>query len=217
MIGRLALALVVLVLVPPAVAIADDEPGWEDRVLARVRDAYGALETLEATFEQENDWSIHEEVQSYRGRLYVVTDGRIRIEYDQPEGHLFVSDGTWHYTYVPESGQVLKSRAEPTGAPLARLFLDVLAGRRVASVTRSGERVAIELEPERELGLESLTVFVNPETGLGERFRWTDMEGNTATYVFLTSRTNVDLSDDLFVFDPPRGVEVVELTREDRW
>lgn len=194
-----------------------DGAAWEAAVLARVQEAYAGLESLEASFVQENDWSIHEDVQSYRGRLYVVTDGRIRIEYDEPKGHLFVADGTWHWTYVPESGQVLQSPAAPTGAPLSRLFLDVLAGRRVSSVSRSGDLVALELEPEPELGLASLTVFVDEHTGLGRRFRWSDLEGNTATYVFEESRTNVPLADDLFVFEPPAGVEVVTLNREERW
>jgi outer membrane lipoprotein-sorting protein len=84
-------------------------------------------------------------------------------------------------------------------------------------VSRNGDLVEIGLEPEAELGLRSLTVFVDPATGLGRRFQWTDTEGNTATYAFRTARTNVPLSDGLFVFDTPSGVEVVELTREDRW
>lgn len=209
--------VVMAVLVMFAGSARGDDAAWEARVLARVQEAYETLVTLEATFEQENDWSFHEDAESYRGRLHVRTDGRLRIEYDEPKGHLFVADGQWHWTYVPESGQVLKSPAETTGAPLSRLFTDVLAGRRVASVSRAGDLVELELEPEPELGLSSLAVFVDERTGLGRRFRWTDVEGNTATYVFEEMRTNMPLADELFVFEPPKGVDVVTLNREERW
>ena len=94
----------------------------DDAIVSRVREAYRAVRSLEASFQQRNDWDLMESETTYLGRLYVRDDGRVRIEYRVPEGHLFVADGTWLWTYVPESGQVLKQSADIRGRAVHQLW-----------------------------------------------------------------------------------------------
>ena len=191
-----------------APAVADPET---DRVLADVRAAYETITTVRASFTQTNDWGLLAEEETYRGELCVTSDGRLRIEYVDPEGHLLVSDGTWLWTYIPESGQAVRAPARTTGDALRRLFLDFLAGQRLVDVQLDDTSATLTLEPEDELALRELAIRVDRRTGLGREYAWTDLEGNTARYVLTKMETNAALNDELFHFTPPSGVEVVEL------
>jgi outer membrane lipoprotein carrier protein len=185
--------------------------GSEAALLERVRTTTAALHNLTATFEQRNDWELMPPDAPYVGKLFAAVDGRLRIEYEEPAGHLLVSDGARVWTYIPETGQVIESRVAEGAETAARLFLDFLAGRRVAELRWHGETAELALEPEAPGVLKRLVVEVETRSGLGRRFAWTDREGNTATYRFLTVETNVDLDPSLFVFEPPDGVEVVRI------
>lgn len=192
------------------VSLLRAEPA-ETEILSTVREAYAAVETVRGTFTQTNDWGLLAEEETYRGSLYVRTDGRLRIEYTEPEGHLLVSDGASLWTYVPESGQAVRSSSATTGDALRRLFLDFLAGQRLVRVEVDGNEATLFLEPEDELALKELAVRVDRRTGLGLEYRWTDQEGNTARYVMTSMETNAHLDDSLFEFTPPSGVDVVVL------
>lgn len=201
-----------IVLLATALPFASARAGaMEDDVVATVRKAYSAVETVRGTFTQTNDWGILAEKETYRGSLYVSADGRLRIEYSEPEGHLLVSDGSWLWTYVPESGQAVRTSAATTGDALRRLFLDFLAGQRLVRVEIDGNDATLFLEPEDELALTELAVRVDRRTGLGKEYRWTDREGNTARYVMTSMETNARLDESLFKFTPPGGVDVVLL------
>ena len=182
-----------------------------DRLLADVRAAYESITTVRATFTQTNDWGLLADVETYRGELCVTSDGRLRIEYVEPKGHLLVSDGTWLWTYIPESGQAVRAAARTTGDALRRLFLDFLSGQRLVDVRLEESSATLILEPEDELALRELAIRVDRRTGLGREYAWTDLEGNTARYVLTSMETNASFDDELFEFTPPSGVEVVEL------
>ncbi len=189
----------------PAAEVADEA------LLQRVREAYADVRSLRASFVQHNEWEIMEPAESYAGKVYLTRGGLLRIEYVEPEGHLLVSDGTWVWTYVPESGQVIKSPVSADANSASRLFVDFLEGRRVVRIARVGSIAEITLAPEEGSALKSLVVGVDPETGLGQTFAWTDREGNTARYTFLDFETNAVLDPGLFHFEVPEGVEVVTM------
>jgi outer membrane lipoprotein carrier protein len=191
-------------------SVPDDLDSRSIALLQKVRSAYENIRSVEAEFDQTNNWELVEPAVPYHGRLYVEAGGRVRLEYEEPKGHVLVADGEWLWTYVPESAQVIKSRLGSQGGVVARLFLDFLAGQRVRAVSWLADHAEIVLEPDPVLGLHELRVEVDGQ-GIGRRFVWTDLEGNTSEYVIRDSRMNVALGDSLFRFDPPPGVDVVEL------
>ncbi len=190
-------------------AQADEKRDQE--VVGRVREAYAKVHTLRASFVQVNNWEIVSPDAAYEGRIHLSRDGRIRIEYTEPDGHLLVSDGDWVWTYIPESGQVIQSPVTSDQGSAAKLFVDFLQDRRVVDVAWRDPIVEITLEPEEETSLRRLVVGVDAESGLGQTFAWTDREGNTAHYTFREFETNVRLDPQLFEFVIPEGVELVRL------
>jgi len=211
--GRWLAALVIVLGLAAGTAVGDDEvlDARSRNLVARVRAAYAGVSSLEALFDQTNEWELVEPRTPYRGRLYVEASGRLRLEYVEPQGHLLVADGEWVWTYVPESAQVVKSPAGAQGAIVARLFLDFLGGQRVQEVRWDGGDPEIVLDPDESLGLDELRVAVDGRSGIGRRFTWTDLEGNTSEYEIRESKLNVPLAEELFHFHPPEGVDVLEL------
>jgi outer membrane lipoprotein-sorting protein len=186
-------------------------PGSQDAFIEKVRERYSSVRSMAAAFTQENEWELLEPEAPYHGHITVLADGRVNLRYDEPEGHTLVADGEHFWTYVPETGQVIKTSIEEKRAAVTALFLDFLSGHRIRAATPATDTVEIDLEPDPTLGLRRLTVVVDRHTYLGTSFTWTDLEGNTARYDLEGARINVDPDPDLFIFVVPDGVEVVEL------
>jgi hypothetical protein len=93
-------------------------------VLRGIENRYNRAQTLEVNFEQTyrgqgRAWKPE------RGRLWLRKPGKMRWEYSEPEGKLFVTDGKFAWLYTPASNEVERTRLKETEdlrAPLAFLL-----------------------------------------------------------------------------------------------
>jgi len=94
-------------------APAADLKGW----IASVERRYNSARTMEAGFEQSYLAQGRKRVE--RGDLSLRKPGRMRWEYSNPAGKLFVADGKWVWMYSPatEKAEKAKSRSATTDAP----------------------------------------------------------------------------------------------------
>ncbi|MCX7603690.1 MAG: outer membrane lipoprotein carrier protein LolA, partial [Bryobacteraceae bacterium] len=93
-------------------------------VLRAVEQRYNRAATLEADFEQRHLVGGRPR-RIEAGRLVLRKPGRMRWQYSQPPGKLFVCDGRWVWLYSPEAREVEKARLKETEdfrAPLAFLL-----------------------------------------------------------------------------------------------
>ena len=153
-----------------------------------------------------------------RGHLLVKKPGKMRWEYTAPEKKLFVSDGRKIYSYIPQDKQVVVSTMpEGDQAPTPALFLtgkgNITRDFRVAfdKVTDApAGSVALKLTPKRrEPEYESLTLVVDPKTLSLRMLVTMDTQGGRSTFTFANLKENVGVSDNQFVFQMPRNVDVV--------
>lgn len=146
------------------------------------------------------------------GQLALKRPGRMRWEYDTPEKKTFVSDGRTFYFYVPADRQVIvREQKDATG---------------VAGLLLSGQGAPLApFEPELEPAPAGLTrlrlVPRKPDPDIEElrldvdaayrvrAIEVLDASGNRSRFQFDELRENVGLKDELFRFEPPRGVEVI--------
>lgn len=160
-----------------------------------------------------------------RGVLQVKRPGRMRWVYTWPEEKIFVADGAQMYAYLPADRQVIVTPL-PAGdqATTAALFL---AGRgrltrdflvRPADPTDTPPGTwALRLEPRRaEPDYEWLILAVDRQTLGLLRLVAADRQGGVSTFEFSRVKENVGLSDNLFVFRMPRGVDVIRPTAAPR-
>lgn len=184
------------------------------QILKTVEQRYNRARTLEADFEQRQTAQGRRIVES--GRLTLRKPGRMHWSYAQPPGKLFVCDGKWVYFYSPLSGTAEKARLKETDdyrAPLAFLL-----GR--LDFQRDFER----FEWERREGLAMVRAFpksanapysrvefdVTPAGAIG-RLVVAGVDGSLTEFRFTEERINAPVRDELFRFQPPPGVAVVEV------
>jgi outer membrane lipoprotein carrier protein len=222
------LLAVVLLLRPsaPALAAADVPPDAPAHAAAPATPGAAALrdvaamllglETYRAEFEQTQEWVGMEAPPAARGTLYLCRPNRFRIEYEEPEGHLQVSDGTRVWTWVPENGEVLLARLSDgpggSGDPLRWVLESGRAEPEVVMETVDGGPArVIALVPAAGSGLRRVRLWTRPGSPDLIRYEYEDEGGNRTLYRLTHTRKNPPLEAGLFHFTPPPGVPVVEL------
>lgn len=200
-----------------AVQGTDTQPGTPGQVLldAFAR-KFGALETFEAAFTQSQEWVGADASPEWRGTLYLKRPNLFRVEYDEPKGHLQVSDGKTVWTYVPENGEVLSAKLDSTagaGGDVLRWILETGTAEPEVTETEVKGKSVLELSllPQAGLGLSRVRIWISPKTLELVRYEITDSSGNRNLYTLGETRKNPKLSNELFRFVPPDGVPVVQL------
>lgn len=145
-----------------------------------------------------------------RGTVAIKRPDRMLWKYEQPEPKTFVADGKTSYFYVPADRQVIVREA--TGE--RGVALQLLSGR--SDLVGQFEIFAVDQAPDRVRLIprandpETREVVITADAG-GRivRLEITDTQGNRSSFRFEDLQENVGLTDKLFEFKIPHGVEVV--------
>ena len=191
--------------------------------------ALGAVAALQARYEKVKDLSA-DFVQESRsvalggpglaarsqGRVVFAKPGRMRWTYTAPEESLVVSDGEWMWIFDPAAGEAQKlpvTEGALSGAGVQFLLGegDVLAEFSVTELACGAEEVRLELLPREPAAYEKLRIAVDPASGDMRETEVTDLFGNVTRVRFENLRVNTAPGPDVFRFEAPDGVEVIEL------
>jgi outer membrane lipoprotein carrier protein len=203
-----ALALTGLVLASPVPAV---ETGASANDLARrIEQRHLKASDLTARFVQTyRSGALGREIEE-RGELQMKRPGRMRWEYKDPEKKLFVSDGKTFYFYVPADRQVVvREQADQHG--VTRLLLsgqgDILD--HFDAAFDGGASPRLRLTPKKpDADVDTVVLDVDADAQI-KAIEVLDIQGNQSRFRFENIRENVGLSDKLFHFEIPRGVEVI--------
>lgn len=149
------------------------------------------------------------------GTLFLRKPGRMRWEYNEPKGKVFVGDGKHFYLYNPESGQVRKAGVKESGdmhAPLAFLLgrLDFSRDFREFQSRPEGGDLWITADPKTDnLPYSKVEFQVTPAYEI-RRVRVTGHDQSILDFTFSQEQRNPALSARLFQFSAPPGVPIVE-------
>ena len=187
------------------------------RLLASLQARYARIADFSADFEHHYAGGVLRTTDVERGAVHVKKPGRWRFDYVEPEPKLFVCDGTTIHSWFPADRQVIVSPL-PAGAG-ASTSVAFLAGEgdllrdftaRYATGQPPDGAWSVELTPVGGgAGYESLTLTIDRTTFDILEIATTDFQGGVSTYVFSNVMQNQGLSDTLFVFDVPAGVEII--------
>ncbi len=148
-----------------------------------------------------------------KGTFYAQRGGRFRIEYEQPERTLIVSDGVQVMVYVPKDKTAFLDRVERNNSPVVEALF--LVSRPLSEV--------FELVGEME-GSKGKTFILKPKVrddyfsrvsvevssrGDIRIIRVEEKGGTTTTIEFLSVSTNFTPSENLFRVKVPEGARVV--------
>jgi len=182
-------------------------------LVRRIEERQGRAADLTARFTQSyRSGTLGREVVE-RGVLRLKRPGRMLWEYKDPEKKTFVSDGRSYYFYVPADKQVIvrdQDREQGVAALLLAAKGKVLDQFDAALEPAPGDGLfRLRLTPKKS-DPELERVFVDLDAaGLVRGIEVDDAQGNRSLFRFDDVRENVGLSDRLFHFEVPPGVEVI--------
>jgi outer membrane lipoprotein carrier protein len=149
------------------------------------------------------------------GVLLLEKPGRMRWNYTNPAGKVFVIGGKYGYSYTPGDAQAERYRAkqlEDFRSPLRFLLGHTRIEKELTNLTlaRKGADYQIRGVPkgmEQRVVEVELTVTAN---GRIEAIQWRETDGATTEFQLSNELPNPPLAADTFSFHAPAGVAVVK-------
>ena len=230
--SRFALAscVVVSVAVSSTRTRADDKPAPDDaarQVAASVQSFYDQTRDLTATFFQTYVNKLYDRTDRSKGRVIFKKPGRMRWDYDQPNGKVIVAGSGRLVVYEPgeagEKGQVLEQAFSDADLPQAMAFL-MGTGKleddftfRLLDAAHQGypNGQVLELTPRKPNPHFDRLLFYVESTpalrGLVRRLLIVDSSGNRNRFDFSGFKFNGNVSEALFNWKPPADARRVHM------
>jgi outer membrane lipoprotein carrier protein len=193
----------------PGLARAQDA----DALLHRVDEHYNRLTSLKARYTERYVGMGLDRTES--GTLLLKKPGRMRWNYDQPEGKLFVLDGKFAWFYTPGDAQVQRLPAKQLDdlrSPLRFLLGHTQLKKELVNLTVTNDAHGIHIAgvPKgMEQRLHRLTLDVTP-TGEIQHMKLEEVDGASTEFTFTQVTENTPTREADFVFSPPAGVTIVD-------
>jgi outer membrane lipoprotein carrier protein len=184
------------------------------RTLKGVEDRYNKIQTLQVKFTE--SLTSRGRTKTDSGTLYLRKKGKMRWEY--ASGILFVSDAKFIYSYYPDEHRAEKmsmKESDDMKAPLAFLLGDVNFERDFGEYhtkPQDGGVLITALPKSDKFPYTEVTFLVAPDFTM-RRLEVKLQNNDLMVFTFEGEKKNPLLTDALFQFTPPKGVELDDLTR----
>ena len=187
-------------------------------LIDKVQAEYERTNDIYASFTQISHLRSVSKPKESSGMVYFKKPGKMRWEYTNPEQQLLVSDGRTMWFYVAEDEQVIVQPAEDAyGSKTPITFLSGMGKLQndfyMNLLPESDSATAYKLEllpkqPQPELA--KLILTVDPKTYQIVHTAVYDPYGNITDVYLSNLDINVAPPDDVFTFDIPDGVDVIQ-------
>ncbi|MGA2274002.1 MAG: outer membrane lipoprotein carrier protein LolA [Bryobacteraceae bacterium] len=183
-------------------------------LLATVEARYNHAKTLQVLF-QEQYTRQGEPHRVEGGRLRLRKPGKMRWDYTEPQGKLFVCDGKYLYLYTPADNRAQRMKLKETEdmrAPLAFLLGKLHFDREFRSLQadRVGGGWRIMAEPKTDDLPYRAVEFVVAQDGRIEEVKVTSYDQAVLDFHFDQETVDPPLSAGLFQFQLPAGAQLTE-------
>jgi outer membrane lipoprotein carrier protein len=175
---------------------------------------YNQLRTLRAGFKESYEGLGMRRTES--GTLLLMKPGRMKWEYSEPAGKLFLLDGTFAWFYSPGDSQVQRILAKQLNdlrSPLRFLLGRTKLEKELSTLTMrpaaNGEFTLSGQPRGQEKRVARLTLTVTAE-GTITGIEMEEADGALTRFTFTGEQTNVPFPAGTFRFKPPKGVPVVD-------
>jgi outer membrane lipoprotein carrier protein len=182
--------------------------------LKRVEARYNRSKTLKVTF-QESYTQAGRVRKPESGELYLRKPGKMRWDYADPAGKLFISDGKYLYLYTPSQHRAEKMKMKETDdlrAPLAFLLgkLDFSRDFSNFQVKPAGADLQVTAQPKSEkLPYQQVDFVVGPESQI-KRLNVVGHDNSILAFNFENEVVNPALDEKMFRFVLPEGTAFVD-------
>jgi len=185
-----------------------------DALLKRVETRYNSAKTLQVLF-HEDYMPPGRAKRTESGTLVLRKPGKMRWDYDQPKGQLFISDGKYLWLYTPLENRAEKMKLKESDdmrAPLAFLLgkLDFQKEFRNLQAKPEGPDMRITAEPKTDnLPYSAVEFLVAPDQRI-KVVKVTGFDHSVLQFRLDAEKVNPPLDAKLFQFQAPKGAKLVE-------
>jgi outer membrane lipoprotein-sorting protein len=186
------------------------EPG----VMSLWRKNYSGAGAVSAVFDMVTYWSVREKEEKKAGELLIAPGERFRVTLGR---EVFVSDGKTYWQYNERNSQVVirkHSDIDVSTLP-SKMLSSFLSGRVFTEGKRGGGTVELSWAGKgADDGYTAIVAIVDEKGGVIKVLKLTDANDNIHTYTFKKTTFDKPPKDDVFRFNPPRGVEVIDMREQ---
>ena len=185
-----------------------------DDVIQAVQNRYNGAQTLSVNFIENYSIAGHARPPE-SGTLTLKKKGKMRWDYEQPRGKLFISDGKSVFLYTSRDNRVEKiplKDTEDMRAPLAFLLgrLDLKKEFGGFQVRAGDSATWLDASAKMErLPYEKVEMLISPD-GCIRRLNVLGRDQSITAFSFDNERLNPRVPDELFQFSVPSGATVVD-------
>ena len=199
--------LLCLLVPPPAAGISGGE------IIAEVQKRLSGYKTFSARFEKQFYWAVLDKRRNREGRIFLRRPDRFRVELQG--GDVVVADGKSIWSYAKRNSQVVVSPYEGEVQTPWDVFFDYSDRYTPIAVEENqlGGRSCymLVMAPENELSVvEQMRVWIDRKKWLLLQVEQREANGNLTTYRLRDHRTDKKINDEVFAFDVPEGVEILD-------
>ena len=185
-----------------------------DSLLKAVEARYNHAKTLQVLF-REDYTPPGKPRRTESGLLMLRKPGRMRWDYSQPKGKLFVSDGKWLWLFTPDENRVEKTKLQETEdmrAPLAFLLGKLNFDKEFRNIQATPEEAGMRItaEPKGDNLPYSAVEFLVDSDNRIRQVKVTGFDHSILNFAFDQERLDPPLDGKLFQFQVPAGAELVE-------
>ena len=183
-----------------------------------VDEHYNHLRSLQTDFTEIYRGAGAERLES--GTLWLKKPRKMRWEYRSPREKLFVSDGKAVWFYLPAERQLRKTdfkKLDDLHSPIAFLLGKTKLENELQGLSKVVDQAPLNSANTLLRGVpkamadrvSEVLVEITPSSQLA-RIVFTEVDGATTEFRFASPKEDLEVSDRLFQFSPPLGVETVE-------
>lgn len=193
--------------------LASSTPPVANALITKVQDRYNHAKTLSVRFVESYSIAGHQR-RPEAGTLTLRKQGKMRWDYTQPEGKLFVSDGKEVYLYTSEDNRVEKvplKDTEDMRAPLAFLLghLDMKKEFRDFQTRQENSDVWLDAAAKSDrMPYKSVEMLIAPDASI-RQLKVVGRDESVLSFAFSDEKLNPSVNDAFFHFTVPPGAEVV--------
>ncbi|MDD5713037.1 MAG: outer membrane lipoprotein carrier protein LolA, partial [Smithellaceae bacterium] len=192
-----------------------------EQLVAKTQENYNNVSDLKATFTQETTVKSMNKTEREEGVVYFKNPRRMLWDYRKPKEKKLIinSEKAWlympsdHTAYVQDSEKIFRSKlAVRFLSGIGKLQDDFLISYPASQSTDGAGNYLLVLTPKEDIGgIEKLTLTISRDNYQILGCRFTDAFGNATNIHFKSIKINSSLSDKLFSFKPPAGVDVFNM------
>ena len=184
-------------------------------VVSDIQKKFSAIKDVKGTFSQTSYLKDLEKTEKYSGTFYIKKPYAIMWEYKSPRDEKVFVNNTVTWIYKKAQNQAIKTRfSKETYSQVPIALLSSLDDLSTNFDISNADQDHLNLKPKKQMGtIREIIVETNPGSFPVKSLTAIDQYGNIIMIELRDIKINSGLEDSLFIFNPPPGVEVFDMSQ----